>query len=160
MGTMKKVVIVSIVAVVVLLATGGYLAKRKYDSLLAATSQGISFGQGYGNMIAQSSCTLGLKVKYASCNTAECELSANGYIVGCMGAAKKDDFCASVPNIKNTDQALGWASKTCSENGLGSDKCLKYIHKFVSVCTAQTEGRTLSSKELFESGLEKGLKKK
>ncbi len=157
---MKKVVVVSIVVVVVLLAGGVYLGKRKYDSMLTATSQGLSLGKTYGKMITQSNCTLGLKIKYASCGTTECELSANGYIAGCMETAEKDDFCSNVPHIQSTNQALSWASKTCLEYGLGMGRCLKYIHKYVSVCTAQAEGRTLSNKELFESGFEKGLKQK
>lgn len=157
---MKKAVVVTIVVVVVLVAVGVFVGKRKYDSVLAATSQGLSLGKAYGKMISQSNCILGLKIKYASCSTTECELSANGYIAGCMETAEKDDFCTNVPHIQNTDQALSWASKTCSEYGLGTDKCPKYIHKYVSVCTAQAEGRTLSKKELFESGFEKGPKQK
>lgn len=157
---MKKKVVVSIVVVVALLAGGGYLAKWKYDSLLAATSQGLRLGKAYGKLVTQNSCAPGLKMKYASCTTTECELSANGYIAGCMQTAEKDGFCSKVPNIRDTDQALSWASKTCSENGLGADRCLQYIHKFISECTAQTEGKVLSKKELFESGFDKGLRQK
>lgn len=156
---MKKAVVVTIVVVVVLVAVGVFLGKKKYDSMLAVTSQGLSFGKAYGKMAAQSDCILGLKIVHASCSTTECELSANGYIAGCMETAEKDNFCTNVPNIQHTDQALNWASKTCSEYGLGG-KCLKYIHKFINVCTEQAEGRTLSKKELFEKGFEKGLKQK
>lgn len=155
---MKKTVVVIIV--VALVAVGVFVGKRKYDSMLAATSEGLIFGKTYGKMISQSNCILGLKIKYASCNTTECELSANGYIAGCMETAEKDDFCTTIPNIQNTDQALSWALKTCSEYGLGTDKCPKYIHKYISLCTAQAEGRTLSKKELFENGFEKGLTQK
>jgi len=157
---MKKKIVVTIVVVVVLVAVGVFLGKQKYDSILTATSQGLSLGKAYGEMISQSNCILGLKIKYASCSTTECELSANGYIAGCMETAEKDDFCSNVPRIQNTDHALGWASKTCTEYGLGSDRCPKYIHKFVKVCSEQAEGRTLSNKELFDSGFEKGLKQK
>jgi outer membrane murein-binding lipoprotein Lpp len=153
---MRKVIVASIVVAVVVLAGATYFAKRKYDSLLAATSQGLTLGKAYGKMTSQSSCILGLKMKYASCNTTDCELSANGYIAGCMEAAQKDGFCTDVPRMKNTDAALSWAAKTCSENGLSTGRCLKYIHRYVSVCTAQTEGRTLSKKEFFDSGVEKG----
>jgi outer membrane murein-binding lipoprotein Lpp len=156
---MNNKIIVFAVLVVVLLLGGAYLGKKKYDSMLAATSQGLSLGKAYGKMITQSNCSVGLQIKYASCGTTECELSANGYIVGCMETAEKDDFCSNVPHIKNTNQTLSWASKTCSEYGLGTDRCLKYIHKYVSMCTEQAEGRTLSTKEVFESGVEKGLKK-
>ena len=154
---MKKAVVISTV-VIVLIAAGGFLGKSKYDSILTATSQGLSFGKAYGKMVTQSNCILGLKIKYASCTTTECELSANGYIAGCMKTAEKDDFCNNVPRIQNTDQALSWASKTCSENGLVTDRCPKYIHKYVSVCTEQAEGRAISRKEIFESGFKKGLK--
>lgn len=157
---MKKKIVATIVVVVVLVAVGVFLGKKKYDAMLTATSQGLSLGKAYGEMIAQSDCILGLKIKYASCNTTECELSANGYITGCMETAEKDDFCSNVPRIQDTDLALGWASKACTEYGLGSNRCPKYIYKFVKVCTEQAEGRTLSNKELFESGFEKGLKQR
>ena len=156
---MKKVVVISIV-VVALVAVGVFIGKSKYDSMLAATSQGLALGDSFGKMVTQSNCILGLKIKYAACTTTECELSANGYIAGCMEAAEKDGFCNNVPRIQNTDQALNWASKTCSENSLGTDRCLKYIHKFVSVCTGQAEGRKVSEIELLKDGFEKGLKQK
>ncbi len=154
---MKKLVVISTV-LIVLIAVGGFLAKSKYDSMLAATSQGLSLGSEHGKMGFQSHCMIGLKIKYASCATTECELSANGYIVGCMETARKDDFCNNVPRLHDTNRALYWASKTCAENSLDEDRCPKYLHKFVSICTGQAEGRTISRKELFESGLEKGLK--
>lgn len=155
---MKKAIVVSAVVVVVLLGGGAYFAKDKYDSMLAATSQGLSLGKAYGQLTTQTNCMLGLKMKYAACGTTECELSANGYIAACMETAEKDNFCSSVPRISNTDQAVSWASRTCAENGLGADRCSKYIHKYVAVCTAQAEGRKLSSKEVFENGFQKGLR--
>ncbi len=155
----KKIVALSIVAVVTLLSVVGYMAKQKYDSMLKATSEGLTLGRTHGKMINQSNCILGLKMKYASCTTTECELSANGYISGCIKAAEKDSFCTSVPNIKETDKALSWVSKTCSANRLGSDKCHKYMHKFISACTEQNESRNLSKAEVFENSFKKGLKK-
>lgn len=157
---MKKVAGISIAVLVVLLAVGIYAGKQKYDSMLTAASQGLALGKAYGKMISQSSCVLGLKMKYTACGTTECELSANAYIAGCMENAAKDEFCRSVPNIRDTNKALSWAAKTCSKYNPEADKCLKYIHKFVSVCTEQTEGRTLSNKEIFDSGFEKGLKER
>lgn len=155
---MKKIVVISITMFVValLLAGGIYLGKQKYESMLKATSQGLSLGKAYGKMISQSNCMLGLKMKYSSCGTTECELSANGYIAGCLGAAEKDAFCSTVPNIQDTDKALSWVAKTCFEYRLGAEKCLKYMHTFVNVCTEQVEGRALSNKEIFESGFKKG----
>lgn len=136
----------------------GYISKQKYDSLLKATSEGLALGKAYGKMISQSNCMFGLKMKYASCDTTECELSANGYIFGCLENAEKDSFCSSIPNINKTDIAINWVSQTCADNNLGNDRCLKYMHKFVSVCTEQNEMRKLSKGELFESGFKKGLK--
>jgi hypothetical protein len=156
---MKKIIGISIAVLVVLLAGSTYFGKQKYDSMLKAASQGLNFGEAYGKMINQSNCMLGLKVKYSSCSTMECELSANGYIAGCLDTAERDGFCSTVPNIKDTDKAVGWVAETCSEQRLAPEKCLKYMHKFVSVCTAQALGRTLSNTELFESGFKKGLNK-
>lgn len=153
----QKMTVLSILIIISLLATGGYLAKQKYDSLLKATSEGLILGEKYGRMINQGNCMFGLKMKYASCNTTECELSANGYISGCIKAAKKDGFCSAVPNIKDTDGSISWVSKTCTENNLGNEKCLKYMHKFVSACTEQNESRELSKDEIFKSGFKKGL---
>ncbi len=157
---MKKVFVITIAVIVVFAAAGVFLGKQKYDAMLAATSQGLSLGSTYGKTVVQSNCILGLKTQYASCSTTECELAASGYIAGCMKTAEKDDFCSNVPHIRDTDPALRWASKTCSEHGLGTDRCLSYIHQYVSVCTEQAEGRTLSNKELFEHGVERGLKQK
>lgn len=157
---MKKKLVISMVVIAGLIAVGGFLAKSKYDAMLTATSQGLNLGNAYGKMVSQSNCMLGLKMKYAECTTTECELSANGYIAGCMETAEKDDFCSTVPRIQNVDQTLSWASKTCAENGLDADRCPKYIHKYVSICTEQAEGRKISQKELFETSYEKGLKKK
>jgi len=113
---MKKSVI--LITILALLAAGGYFGKQKYDSILKATSVGLSYGKSFGKMVTQSNCLLGLKAKYYSCSTLECELSATGYIAGCLNTASKDEFCHSVPNIKDTDQALRWVSKTCSEFNL------------------------------------------
>ncbi|MDR2690326.1 MAG: hypothetical protein LBB76_11300 [Azoarcus sp.] len=153
---MKKFV-VSIIVVVIILAGGVYFGKIKYDSVLEAATRGLALGKAYGRTVSQSNCILGLKPRYASCSTMECELSANAYIAGCMETATRDDFCNDVPHIQNTDQALDWSSKTCSEYGLGHDRCLKYIHKYVRVCTEQTEKRALSTGDVFTSGFEKGL---
>jgi hypothetical protein len=155
---MKNKSILAFVFVAILLA-GAYLAKQKYDSALQATSEGLRLGQAYGAMISQSNCTLGLRLKYTECTTTDCELSANGYIAGCMEKATRDNFCDSVPAAKNTDLALNWASNTCSTLKLGNDRCPKYIHKFVNVCTEQSQGRPLSTQELMENGFNKGLNK-
>lgn len=89
---------VAAIALVATLAAGAYWGKQKYDSVLQATSQGLGLGRAYGEMITQSNCMLGLQLKYAQCTTTECELSANGYIAGCMEKATRDNFCDSVPN--------------------------------------------------------------
>lgn len=146
--------------VVALILAGAYWAKQKYDSALQATSEGLRLGQAYGAMISQSNCTLGLRLKYAECTTTECELSANGYIAGCMEKAERDNFCESVPAAKNTDQALAWASSACATLKLGNDRCPKYMHKFVNVCTEQSQGRPMSTPELMENGFKKGLSDK
>jgi hypothetical protein len=64
---------ISIAVLVVLLAGSTYFGKQKYDSMLKAASQGLNFGEAYGKMINQSNCMLGLKVKYSSCSTMECD---------------------------------------------------------------------------------------
>jgi hypothetical protein len=152
---MKKAI--AVVALVALLAAGAYWGKQKYDSVLQATTQGLGLGRAYGEMITQSNCMLGLQLKYAQCTTTECKLSANGYIAGCMEKAARDNFCESVPKAESTDQALNWGSNTCKTFQLGNDRCPKYIQKFVNVCTEQSQGRPLSTKELMENGFNKGL---
>ena len=157
---MKKIVVLTITGVVILIALGISIGKQKYDSMLTATIQGVTIGKAYGKMVAQSNCMLGLKMQYATCSTTECELSANGYITGCMATAEKDKFCNTVPPIQNTVQTLNWASKTCSEYGLSTDRCEKYIQTYVSICTEQNEGRALSKMEIFENGMEKAIEQK
>ena len=154
----KKKIVTAIGIFIIIVAAAAYFGKQKYDSMLKATSEGLTLGKAYGKMINQSNCVFGLQMKYSLCGTMECELSANGYIVGCMETAKIDGFCSNVPNIKNTDDALAWVNKACSDYELGEKKCLKYMHKFVSVCTEQAESRTLSTTEHFESGFKKGLR--
>lgn len=70
---MKKAVVVTIVVVVVLVAVRVFLGKKKYDSMLAVTSQGLSFGKAYGKMAAQSDCILGLKIVHAHRMRVICE---------------------------------------------------------------------------------------
>ncbi|MEE2733518.1 MAG: hypothetical protein VYA55_22040 [Pseudomonadota bacterium] len=153
----KSIVVILSLAVALIVLAFGYLAKQKYDQLLKSTSEGLALGKAHGKMIHQADCLLGLKMKYAKCSTTDCELSANGYIAGCMQAAKKDDFCSSVPNIKDTKKAISWVSSACSDQNPDGDKCLKYMHKFVSVCTEQNESRKISKGELFKAGFDKGL---
>ncbi len=153
----KKKIIISLLIIFILGIV--YALKQKYDSVLKATAEGLVLGETYGKIINQTNCIFGLKMKYANCTTMECELSANGYIKGCIETAEKDDFCNNVPNIKDTKKAIDWVFKTCTENKLNNNKCLKYMHKFVSVCTEQSEKRKLSTGEIFESGFKKGYEK-
>ena len=155
----KRIILLSIIIVILIISGVGYFSKKKYDSLLKSTSEGIALGKVYGQTISQSNCMFGLKMKYSSCSTTECELSANGYISACMENAEIDDFCNNVPSIKNTDKASAWADETCSKNLMDSKKCTKFIHKFVKVCTEQNESRAISKAELFKTGFEKGVKK-
>jgi len=67
--------------------TAGYFTKSKYDSLHRATAQGLIFGKAFGESVNQSQCTTGLRFQYTSCNDLECELSATGFINGCMKMA-------------------------------------------------------------------------
>lgn len=130
----------------------------KYDSMLHAASQGISFGKAYGESNEQGDCVRGLSVRYSKCETTECELAATGYIAGCMAAARKDGFCGSVPSVKDVDEAMDWVSEACATNGLGGGRCLKYMHKVVRMCTEQVEGRKLTNAEILEGGFRKGFR--
>jgi hypothetical protein len=159
MITVKNQWTVIVCILLILIGGGVYFGKQKYDSVLKATSEGLALGKAYGKMVNQGNCILGLQMKYSSCSDTECELSANGYIVGCFETATRDSFCSSVPNIRNTDKAVTWVSNACSEYQVGKEKCLKYMHKIISVCTEQKDNMKLSTKELFESGFEKGLRK-
>ena len=149
----KKKIIISLLIIFIL--SIAYVLKQKYDSALKAATEGLILGETYGKISNQSNCIFGLKMKYANCNTIECELSANAYIQSCIKTAEKDDFCDNVPNIKETQKAIDWVNQTCKENEL-DNKCFKYMHKFVHVCTEQNEKRELSTSEIFESGFKKG----
>ena len=156
---MSRITLVVISLIVMLVAGIGYVSKQKHDSVLKSTSEGLILGNTYGKMIEQSSCIVGLRLKYGSCSATECELSANGYISGCMKTAKQDQFCSSVPNIRDTKNAVSWVSKTCSEYGFAEDRCSKYMHKLISACTEQIESRTIPQSEVFERGFQKGLRR-
>jgi hypothetical protein len=155
----KKTFILIFLFLAVIGTAGGYWFKQKYDELLAATSKGLALGKAYGKSISQTSCLDGLKFKYSSCSTTECELSATGFITGCMKTAKKDNFCTELPNVKETQRSLSWVEKTCSQSQPGNSKCLKYMHNFIGLCTEQTENRTMTNFEHFQNGFKKGLEK-
>ena len=157
--TKKKLIIISITVVLVILAGMALVANQKYNALIKSTSEGLSFGKQYGKMVKQSNCMGGLPMKYASCSSTECELSATGFIVACMEAAEKDSFCSTVPPFNDTDKAMHWVSKGCSSYNLGSGKCLKYMHKFIDICTEQKSGVPISTAERFEGGFKKGVKR-
>ena len=152
----KNVMVVSLITIVIITVTAGYFSKNRYDSLLKSTSEGLVLGKIYGKSISQNNCMMGIRMKYSSCNETACELSANGYIYGCMNAAKKDEFCNGVPGIAETKRTLNWAQKTCSEINAKGSKCIKYIQKFVILCTEQNENRKVSTAEAFKEGLKKG----
>ena len=86
-------------------------------------------------------------------------LSATGFIVGCVQAAEKDSFCGTVPAFNDTDKTMHWVSKACSSYNLGSGKCLKYMHKFIDICTEQKSGAPISTTERFKAGFKQGVKR-
>lgn len=151
----KKMVIAAGVLLLLVVAVIGGSFYKKYSSVLDATSEGLYRGEKFGKVIEQGKCIVGLKLVYPACDTVECELSVNGFIDGCMRTARKDDFCSSVPGITETKKSLEWVADSCQQYDLGEDKCLKYMHRFVSACTEQRENRTISKSEIFEAGFEK-----
>lgn len=157
----KKGISISVFMVFLIgLASGGYWYKQQYNKLLESASKGLALGQNYGKMINQSSCMMGIRMKYASCETTECELSANGYITGCMREAKKDQFCVDLPSVNETKKSLAWVKRTCSDNKFGGSKCSKYMHKFVSLCTEQVQNRKRTVMDNFKEGFKKGIEEK
>lgn len=155
MSLRSKIVILLALVVAVSLALV-YVGNAKYQALLEATTQGLALGKAHGEGIGQSACLRGLRSRYASCDTTECELSANGYIAGCMEKAEPDEFCDAVPNVHDTRQSLSWVGVTCVRAELSLGRCSRYLHKFVAVCTEQVERRKISLSETAEIGFKKG----
>ncbi len=77
-----------------------------------------------------------------------------------METAKKDMFCHNVPDMEDTEKAMRWVAKVCSNENLGNDRCLKYMHKFIHICTEQAKRKKLSLSEYFMDGIKKGQQKK
>lgn len=149
-----------LIATVIVMITLGKGMKQKYESVHNSTAQGLTLGKTYGKTINQSECIVGLKLKYSTCDSLNCEFSANGYIVGCMETAKKDDFCTTVPNIDETSKSIDWIAQECDKNGLGKGKCLRYMQSFIDACTEQKQNRKISTSEHFTSGFSKGFNRK
>jgi|GEM_PF-6978252 len=148
----KWIVVLSIFSLVAIVV---YFAKTKYDDLHSATTQGLVFGKAFGESLNQSQCTTGLRFRYMGCNDLECELSATGFINGCMLAANKDDFCIRVPKLDDVKASLDWVNDTCNGIGLHNTKCKNYLHTFVQLCTEQITGRRASKAELFQNGFKR-----
>jgi hypothetical protein len=155
----KKIRSVALLILIITIAAAAHWYKQQYDILLESTSKGLLLGETFGKTISQSTCMVGLKLKYRSCETTACELSANGYISGCMKNAKRDHFCSEVPSVKEAQKSLNWVSKMCRENKLDGSKCRNYMHKFVSHCTEQTENRKRSNVERFGDSFKRGITK-
>lgn len=135
----------------------GYYSKQKYDRLLESTSQGLALGKKFGMSVDQSACMFGLKLGYSSCETVECELSANGYIAGCLKTAKTDGVCNGLPKSEEITRAKEWVSTTCLKNNLGTGKCLRYMYKYISVCE-EIEGNKSSLLKTLETSFKRELK--
>lgn len=150
----KKIVI----ALVLIGAVGlGYLLfKKKEHELFKATTQGMDLGRGYGATVKQRECMSGLKPRHAECTDTACELSAHGFISECLGTAENDNFCQSVPSVKDSAAARAWADKTCGELQMANTKCESYIHKVLSVCYEQNTGKKRGAGELIQDGFNKG----
>lgn len=158
MSNLKLTLIV--IVVIIVMITLGKGTKQKYESVHNSTVEGLKLGKTYGQTISQSGCIDGLQFKYATCDSLECILSANGYIKGCMKSAKIDNFCDLVPTIDQTNESIDWVSKECVKNGLDKGKCPKYMRSFISTCTEQKENRKISTGEHFTSGFSNGFNKK
>lgn len=150
----KKIVIVLVLIGIV--GLGYVLFKKKEQELLNATVKGISLGRSYGGSVKQSECTRGLKLQHAACADTACELSAHGFISECLLTAENDNFCQSVPSIKDPTAARAWADKTCGELQMSNTKCEAYIHKVLSVCHEQNTGKKRGAGELMQDGFNKG----
>lgn len=135
------------------------LGTRRYDHLLAATERGWALGEVDARSRPQGDCIPQLAVRYPSCDSTECELSANGYIGACMKVARPDGFCAQVPTIRRPDAALAWVAQTCRDHALGHDRCLDYMHVFVRLCTEQITGRKLTQQEILQYGYQRGRRR-
>lgn len=158
MNNLKLTLIV--IVVIIVMITLGRGMKQKYKSVYNSTAQGLTLGQTYGKAINQSECMTGLKLKYSTCDSLDCEFSANGYIMGCMKTAKKDNFCDTVPNVKDTSESIEWVSQECYKNNLGKGKCLRYMQSFINACTEQKENRIISTSEHFTNGFSNGFNRK
>ncbi len=83
---MKKMYVVIFVLVLITIVL--FMGYRNYQVLLISTERGLAIGKSYGKLVRQSDCLEPLKIQYKGCNKTACELSANGFIVGCMETRK------------------------------------------------------------------------
>lgn len=155
----RKGVLIFVVLLAMSMLAGAYWYKDQEEKLIVAVEKGLTLGKAYGKIVSQKSCLDGLRMQYRKCNTTECELSANGFIVGCMNTAQSDEFCRQVPRSKETEKTLLWVQSTCSDYDLSNTKCDRYLHKLVRVCTEQIEQRRLSKTEIMNDAFNRGLKK-
>ncbi|RDH44767.1 hypothetical protein [Zooshikella ganghwensis] len=139
-------------------AIGGYYwYKNEKEKMFKATLEGLRVGKSFGIMVNQSSCLPALKEYYPKCSDLECQLSAVGFISGCMEASTKDSFCENVPLASSTKEALTWTKESCSKYQLGGKLCTRYVNKFISICTEQKTGIKRTKEEIFLDGVKRGV---
>ena len=154
----KKIVIVVVVALSGAVLFFGYSEfQKKKERVYQATVTGLRFGKAYGKTSADKDCVNGLKLLYSKCNDIECELSANGFITGCMETSTATDYCDTLPSPDDARLAIEWVNHTCSDLGLQNTVCPKYTHKMVDVCFERRTGKKRGLDEKFKDGFERGL---
>lgn len=141
------------------IGTGYFLYNKKEQALLAATMQGLDLGERYGQLVKQGACMQGLQLQHAQCADSACELSAHGFISGCLRTAERDNFCPGVPSPKDSKAALGWADQSCGELQMAGTRCDNFIHKVLAVCYQQNTGKKRGASELIQDGFNRGYEK-
>jgi hypothetical protein len=159
MAINSRVKMIIAMAVIGGIGFGIYSYKQKEQALVDATMKGLDLGERYGQLVKQGACLPGLRLQHAQCSDHACELSAHGFISGCMRTAARDQFCLGVPSPKESKAALGWSDATCAQLQMAGTRCENFIHKVLAVCYEQNTGKKRGASELIQDGFNRGYEK-